>query len=133
MADSVTTQIVFNGSVRYVAHFTNISDGTGESNVLKIDKSGLTGPQPGVEPGALALDWIEYSIQGMSSVRLFWDHDTDDKIVILPTGSGYKDFRDVGRLQDPRSAGGPGDVLLTTNGQVSGGTYDITACFRKKQ
>lgn len=133
MPDSVATKVVFDGFVKHVKRFTNSSDGSGESDVLKVDKSGLTGPQPGVEPGSLALEWIEWSIQGFTSVLLEWDHDTDDRIVLLAPGNGYLDFRDVGRNQDPKSAGGTGDVLLTTAGAINGATYDITVCFRKKQ
>jgi hypothetical protein len=34
-------------------------------------------------------------------------------------------------LKDPRSAGGTGDILLTTAGTTSGQTYDITLWLRK--
>lgn len=133
MADAVTSKVVFDGFVRHVVKITNVSDGTGESDVIKVDKSTLTGPQPGVEPGALAVDWIEYSIQGFSSVRLEWDHNTDDVLALLAAGNGFLDWKSQGRNQDPKTTGGTGDVLVTTAGAVSGATYDITICFRKKQ
>ena len=41
MADAVTTIVTNNGAKNYQARFTNISDGTGESAVIKIDKSTL--------------------------------------------------------------------------------------------
>jgi len=43
MADIVTTQTIADTSgVKYVAKLTNISDGTGESLVTKVDASALT-------------------------------------------------------------------------------------------
>ena len=41
MADAVTTQVLQDGERLYIAKFTNISDGTGESEVTKVDVSGL--------------------------------------------------------------------------------------------
>ena len=41
MADAVTTQVLEDGERLYIAKFTDISDGTGESAVLKIDVSTL--------------------------------------------------------------------------------------------
>lgn len=133
MADTVDTVVIANTTVIHESRITNVSDGTGESAVIKVDKSTLTGPQPGVEPGSLALESIRWSIQGFSSVRLFWDHTTDDEIMVLGSGNGYADFKSSGRLQDPKSAGQTGDVLLTTAGAISGATYDITMRYRKKQ
>lgn len=131
MADTVTTETVFNGERRKVFHFTSISDSTGESNVTKVDISTLTFNK-GTVPTYSAIDMIDYNIQGMSSVRLFWDHTTDDEIALLPNGMGTIHFEAFGGKDDPRSSGGTGDVLLTTNGQVSGGTYDITIYMRPK-
>ena len=41
MADAVSTQVLLDGERQYIAKFTNISDGTGESKVTKIDVSAL--------------------------------------------------------------------------------------------
>lgn len=131
MADVVTAEYIFNGQKRKVLHLTSISDGTGESGVIKADISALT-YMGGRVPSYSAIDLIEYNIQGMASVRLFWDHTTDDEIAILPAGSGAIDWWAAGGKTDPKSSGGTGDILLTTNGQVSGGTYDITIWMRPK-
>lgn len=132
MADVVDTIVLANTINRYSVRLTNVSDATGESAVVKVDKSGLTGPLRGVEPGSLTLEEARWSIQGFTSVRLFWDHTADDEMMVL-SGQGYEDFRPQGGLRDPRSTGGTGDVLLTTAGAASGATYDITLHFRKKQ
>lgn len=131
MADTVTTEYIFNGRRRKVLHLTNISDGTGEVNVAKVTLSGITFNGSQIPTGS-AVDMIDYNIQGMSSVRLFWDHTADDEIAILPVGSSAIDFNAIGGKADPRSSGGTGNILLTTNGQVAGGTYDITIFLRPK-
>ena len=41
MADAVTSQTIVDGEKTVVQKFTNISDGTGESAVVKVDVSGL--------------------------------------------------------------------------------------------
>lgn len=135
MADAVTTNVVSDSDTRYAVHLTNISDGTGESAVVKVDKSALTA-EDAAEPASLDIEEVRWNIQGFTSVRLLWDHTTDDVALVL-TGNGYEDFRgqpsNVAKkgLADPRSAGGTGDILLTTAGAVSGATYDITLRLRK--
>jgi hypothetical protein len=73
----------------------------------------------------LNVESIQWSLQGFSSIRLLWDHTTDDEIDVLATGNGYRDYSQGGVLKDPRSSGGTGDILLTTAGAVNGATYDI--------
>jgi hypothetical protein len=128
MPDTVNSQVLLDGPRNYIVHLTNVSDSTGESAVVKIDISGLTLAN-GAAPSKLTIDEIAYSIQGFTSVRLFWDADTDDEIAVL-SGDGHKVF--PGGLVDPRSTGAVGDVLLTTAGAASGATYDITIVARKK-
>lgn len=130
MADTVDTLVVANTKQRYVVRLTNRSDGTGESGVVKVDKSTLTGLL-GAEPSKLVVEKIQYDVAGMQ-VRLDWDHTTDDEIVTLGPGSGVMNWRQAGGLIDPGSAGGTGDILLTTNGQAAGDSYDITLHLRKK-
>jgi hypothetical protein len=45
MADAVATQILVDDTRRAVFKFTNISDGTGETGVVKIDVSALSSYQ----------------------------------------------------------------------------------------
>ena len=131
MADTVDTLNVFTGGNRIVRRFTNISDATGESAVIKVDISTLTGPN-GNAPSKLVVEEIQSDVQGFASVRLFWDATTDDEIAMLGTGKDYRNYKNVGGLVDPASSGATGDILLTTNGAVSGATYDITLVLRLK-
>lgn len=133
MADVVDTIALISGQNRRVIRITNVSDGTGESAVIKVDKSTFVGPDGVNEPGKLVIEEIQWSIQGFSSVRLFWDHTTDDEVCVLGTGNGYFNYRSVGGLVDPASAGQTGDLLLTTAGAISGATYDITISVRFKK
>lgn len=138
MADAVTKVTMADSGTHYVIHMTNISDGTGESAVIKADKSAIAAAKDGAEAASLDIEQVRWAIQGFTSVRLLWDHTTDDVALAL-TGNGYDDFRgetgmggyNTGSLKDPRSSGGTGDVLLTTAGAVSGATYDITLWLRK--
>ena len=131
MADTVDVDVIHNDKQTYVIHLTNISDGTGEANVTKIDRSALTNTN-GVAPIGIDILEVRWAIQGMTYVKLSWDHTTDD-VALLLTGSGYDNFGDFSGLKDPRSSvvsGASGDLLLTTIGAAATGTYDITLVCR---
>jgi len=120
MADAVTTNVLFSGINRYAARFTNISDGTGETNVVKIDISALPG-----SPTRTAIEEVSWDVQGFSAIKITWDHSTDDTADVF-SGRGARSYKDVSYLFDPASSGGTGDVLFTTLGtNASGNTYDI--------
>lgn len=128
MPDSVDSRVLNSGPRNHIVRLTNLSDSTGESAVVKIDISTLT-MADGRAPAKMAIDEIQYSIQGFTAVRLFFDATTDDEIAIL-SGDGTKVF--PGGLTDPQSSGYTGDVILTTEGEAAGATYDITIIARKK-
>lgn len=132
MADAVNVRVLQNGPKNYVVRLLCTSDGTGESDVVKIDKSALVNGF-NVEPSMLKLCCIEWSIQGFSYVALEWDHATDDPIINMGSGNGWHDYEAAGNLPDPLSAGGTGDILLSSFGAIAGATYDILAKFRKAE
>lgn len=130
MADAVSTTIVYEDPQRMVIKLTNLSDGTGESAVTKVDKSTFTGPN-GLEPSSLVIEKVTSDGAGMD-VYLYVDHTTAVPIArIGGLGRYSKNFRDVGGLQTAGS-GGTGDIILTTTGHSSGDSYDITLYIRKK-
>lgn len=134
MADAVVNTTLRENPQLITKHLTNISDASGESAVIKIDKSAIMVAGDGAEPAALDLVEIRWAVQGFTSVRLLWDHDTDDVCFVM-SGNGYENFARIGGAgvkADPLSTGGTGDVLLTTAGAASGATYDITATFKKR-
>ena len=118
MADAVATKVLVQNGIDYIASFTNVSDGTGESAVVKVDVSAL---RPSVT--AMHIEKIWYSCYGMS-VSILYDATTDDRMLVLQ-GDGVMDFREIGGMPNPGSAGVTGDILFTTNGHTSGDTYSI--------
>jgi len=131
MTDTVNSDVLIDGLRNYVIRLQNVSDGTGESAVTKVDISALAGPDGINAPSYFAIEQIEYSIQGMDYVQILFDATTDDEAATL-SGQGYSDYRGVGGHNDPQSTGTTGDINLTTSGAVSGGSYDITLHLRKK-
>lgn len=111
----------------YAVRLMNTSDGTGEAAVIKVDRSTLLA-NDGAEPSKMAIEEILHNIQGFTYVKLLWDHSTDDLAAIL-NGNNYHNFSDC-LLVDPASAGGTGDLLLTTTGATATSTYDITIVLR---
>jgi hypothetical protein len=128
MPDAVSTKVLSNTSRKYVIQITNLSDGTGESGVTKVDKSGLTGLN-GLEPSSLVVEYIKGTVTGMS-VTLYCDHTTDVVIGQLQ-GDIDLDYRKQGGFQT-YAAGDTGDILLTTAGHTAGDTYNLIIAFRKK-
>src|SRR3990167_10639729 len=123
MSDTVTSKVVYENFRRLVVHLTNLSDGTGESSVLKVDKSNYQGPNR-KEPSQLVIEKIVYDVSSMR-VHLQWDRAPAETIAVLQ-GRGTLDFpqRGAGMFND--NTGATGDILLTTLNQASGDGYDIT-------
>lgn len=129
MADTVDVRAVKDTGRQRLLHLQARSDGTGEAAVTKLDISTkLTAD--GQTCTYTVIDRIEYDVGGMQ-IRLDWDHDTDDEIVTL-SGAGFFDWTYVGGLGDPKSAGGTGDILLTSIGATAGDSYDISIWYRCK-
>ena len=130
MADTVTTQTIADTSgVKFVTKLTNFSDGTGETQVKKIDASEVTFM---TEDGNRKLAKIWYSINSAnpkSAVELVWDGATNATMVILG-GNGYWDLRTAGNEVINTSTTPTGDVLLSTKNFASGDNYTIIAEFR---
>ena len=130
MADTVTTQTIADTSgVKFVAKLTNLSDGSGETLVKKIDASELTFMS---EDGNRSIARVYYSINTSdrkSGVEILWDGATNATALFL-SGQGFMDFRTDGN-SIPNNAGTPtGDVLLSTKNFASGDNYTIIVEFR---
>lgn len=124
MADTVTSQTIIDGARRAVMKFTNLSDGTGEAAVLKVDVSALSAlPGVGTCTG-VKIRSVKYDIFGMS-VSILWDATTDVPALVL-SGYGEQDFKKTGIIPNNAGAGKTGDIMFTTNGASAGDTYSIT-------
>lgn len=119
MADAVASQTILDSSKKTIMKFTNVSDGTGESAVKKVDVSALFGA-----PSTIKIDRIIYSVDGMA-VHLLWDATTDVVAFTVGNGTGVLDFTSIGGLHNNAGTGVTGDILFTTNGHSSGDSYSI--------
>jgi hypothetical protein len=122
MADTVTTRVLFAGTKKYIVHYTNNSDGTGESGVNKLDISELTGPR-GAAVSAVRLLSIKGNVSGMV-VNILTDHDTDILLWVANASLDYINFEKFGGIKDT-GTGGTGDVLFTTVGADAGDSYSL--------
>ena len=130
MADIVTTQTLTDTSgQKFVVKMTNLSDGTGENLVKKVDASETTFM---TEDGNRKIAKIWYSINtanNKSAVELIWDGATDSTAVIL-SGNGHWDLRTSGNEITNNATTPTGDVLLSTKNFASGDNYTILLEFR---
>ena len=131
MADAVTSQTLHDGDRKVVMKFTNISDGSGESAVAKVDVSALSSLPDGTACSGVTIEEIWWQCIGMK-VSLFWD--ATSNVIIMQLGenqSGHHDYRDFGGLSNNSGSGKTGDVLFTTVGHSSADTYSIILSIRK--
>ena len=126
MAKAVTTQTRIDGERNWVTKFTNVSDGTGESAVAKVDVSALASNAAGVACSEVRVMRVSHAIVGMS-VQVFLDATSNVLLMELAESSnGHMDFKDFGGLPNNAGSGKTGDILFTTKGHSSGDTYSIT-------
>lgn len=129
MADLVTSQLILDGERLVIYKFTNISDGTGESDVIKIDVSTLNhqgGPaQSGMPCNGLKLNKVIASTSGLS-VQMLWDATTATLAWMAPADSQYSiDLSLFGGIPNNAGTGRTGDLAFTTVGASSGDMYSI--------
>jgi len=131
MADAVTTQTLVDGPKFAVLKLTNISDGTGESAVKKVDVSALATSADGDTCTSVTIDRIWWQCIGMK-VQLLFDADTDAFIIELGENqSGDHDYSSFGGLTNNAGTGKTGDVLFTTVGASANDTYTVILYMRK--
>lgn len=127
MADAVASQTLVDGHRNAVMKFTSISDGTGESAVVKVDVSALSGA-----PAEVRIDKIEFATAGMG-VDILWDASTPALAAHLPADrTGTLDFCDIGGLVNTNASGWTGDIKFTTVGHTAGDRYTVILHMKKK-
>ena len=125
MADAVTTQVLEDGERLYIAKFTDISDGTGESAVLKIDVSTLNPNAFNLACNGVKLNKIWAQTDGMG-LNILWDATTDVIVETVPQNIMYTaDYSSFGGIPNNSGTGKTGDVLFTTVGASSGDRYTV--------
>ena len=130
MADIVSTQVLSDTSgVKYVAKMTNISDGSGESLVKKIDASSATFMTEDGSRKIAKIWWSVNTTKSNASVELVWGGETNATAMLL-NGQGYWDLRTAGNEIINNATTPTGDVLLSTRDFVVGYNYTILVEFR---
>ena len=130
MADVVTSQtIVDTAGTKTVMKFTNMSDGSGETLVTKMDASALTFMTEDGTKSLAKIWWAINTTNGKSGVELLWAGTTNSTIGFF-SGTGYHDYFTSGN-SIPNNAtltantSPAGDVLISTKGFVAGDNYTI--------
>ena len=130
MADTVSSLTIADTSgVKFTTKLTNFSDGTGETDVKKVDASELTFMTEDGNRTISKLYWSINTSDSKSGVELIWDGSTNATAVFL-SGQGFWDLRTDGNEISNNASSPTGDVLLSTKNFASGDNYTIIAKFR---
>jgi hypothetical protein len=136
MADAVTSQTLIDGDLYAVMKFTNISDGSGESAVTKVDVSSLQplGSNTASQKTCtgVVIERIWWQCIGMK-VQILFDASSDAFCIELGENqSGNHDYSLFGGLTNNAGSGKTGDINFTTVGHSSADTYTIILYMRKE-
>jgi len=131
MADAVTSQTIQDGEKTAILKFTNVSDGTGESAVKKVDVSALASNSAGVACTSVSVSRIYWVTFGMS-VKLEFDATSNVLLVHLPADSTGDEYYDLFTgIPNNAGSGVTGDIDLTTVGHSNGDAYTIILVLNK--
>jgi len=132
MVDLVTSQTIQDGPRNAIMKFTNVSDNTGESDVVKVDVSGLTvQPRTGAACTSVTVAGIQFSTHNMS-VTIEFDATVNTLIATLPENySDYLDFSAFTGIPNNSASGKTGDIVFSTNGAAAGDTYMVVLTLIK--
>jgi hypothetical protein len=125
MADAVSTQVLKDHASAWAVKLTNISDGTGETNVVKVSANSLIASNGDGSTQRLSITKLFWNVSA-NRVNLLWRGSTNTLITTL-TGTGSWNLVGDGSmpLTNNAGAGANGDILLTTAGFVNGSAYTI--------
>jgi len=125
MADVVTSQTLLDGERLAIMKFTNISDGTGETAVTKVNVSTLTPSNSGKTCTGVTVNKITSVCHGLE-VRMYWDATTDVPFFLATVNTNYEnDFSKIGGITNNAGAGKNGNILFSTADASAGDTYTV--------
>jgi len=125
MADAVTSQTLLDGERVAIMKFTNISDGTGETAVTKVNVSTLTSSSSGKACTGVIVNKITSVCHGME-VRMYWDASTDVPFFMTTINTNYmNDFSGFGGITNNSGAGKNGNIVFSTADASAGDTYTV--------
>ena len=131
MADAVSSQTIVDTDKRTVVKFTNLSDGSGEAAVKKVDVSALGGA-----PSRVTIDQIWYDIGGMR-LAIYFAASTNALALTIGGSAaagnmgGHMDFRSFGGIKNNASSP-DGDLDFTTSGHTNLDHYTVILEMRKQ-
>jgi hypothetical protein len=131
MADTVTSQILRDTASHWAVKLINVSDGTGETDVVKVSANTLVASDGGGTQ-RLTINKIFWSIGSGTSatisprITLKWRGTSNTTIVTL-ADSGFWDLTTAGQcpLTNNAGAGANGDILLSTSGFTTNAAYTV--------
>ena len=132
MADAVASQTIQDGDRTAIMRFTNVSDGSGESAVKKVDVSALAANSAGKACTEVHIQRIYWMTVGMS-LKMEFDASTNVLLTHIPadaTGDEYYD--NFTAIPNNAGSGKTGDIDFTTVGHSSGDSYMIILEMIKK-
>ncbi len=124
-----TTDVVtYQDGDEYTINWAGIADASALTDTILVNLSALR-KADGTAPTTSEIDDLEVWTSGVYAL-LEWDHDSDDLICLVPAGAHYvlpsKNTTDRRQLfDDPGSAGGTGDIVLTTPTATASDTVSI--------
>ena len=132
MADAVTSQTIQDGARNLIMKFTNVSDGSGESAVAKVDVSALSAdPMTGATCTRVVISKIQFSTVGMS-VKIEFDASTNVLAAHLPADYADElDFTSFTGIPNNAGSGVTGDIDFTTVGHARGDAYTVVLTMVK--
>ena len=125
MADAVTSQTLMDGERLAIMKFTNISDGTGETAVTKVNVANLAASGSGRPCTGVIVNKITSVCHGME-VRMLWDATTDVPFFLSTVNTNYEnDFASIGGITNNSGVGKNGNIVFSTSDQTAGDTYTV--------
>jgi hypothetical protein len=126
MVDNVTSQTLLDGERLVIQKFTNISDGTGETGVVKVNVSALAPNAQGVACTGVKINKIWSSCHGME-VQILWQASTSLLAWMLPQNTTYHMCfgEHFGGITNNAGAGKTGNITFTTSDNSAGDMYSI--------
>ncbi|MFH0753106.1 MAG: hypothetical protein V2A70_00900 [Candidatus Omnitrophota bacterium] len=122
-----------NGHRKYIVQCTNISDGSGEHDAIKLKRTDLLTADGNIA-SKLVIEKVEYDVSGMM-VEISYDNMNDEVAAMLQNSSGCLDFTKHGGFvpqTDDSDIPGGGNIIFNTGGGSLGDTYNIILTVRVK-
>lgn len=118
MADTVKVVKLRDTADQAAYLLCNASDGTGETDIMKIDISAIA-----MAAARVRIKKIKWACDGLQ-VLVKFNHTTPDTAIICAGNGGIDENLDAA-IFDPASSGGTGDIQISTAGASAGDGYTI--------